>query len=70
MKANSWPLLLDLAAHELPSPLLVNATMTAGYCSWLLGKLDVAEAYMQRALALDEVIGHRATAPSGRHAGC
>ncbi len=51
---------LDLAAHEPPSPLLVNATMTAGYCSWLLGKLDVAEAYMQRALALDEVIGHRA----------
>ncbi len=51
---------LDLAAHESPSPLLVNATMTAGYCSWLLGKLDVAEAYMQRALELDEVVGHRA----------
>jgi len=51
---------LELAAQEPPSPLLIDATMTAGYCSWLLGKLDVAEIYMWRALELDEIVGHRA----------
>ena len=49
---------LALAVDEPPSPLLVEAFMAAGYCSWLLGKFDAAEAYMQRGLEIDDLAGN------------
>lgn len=53
---------LELAAGFPPSPKLVEVLMAAGYCAWLLGKLDSAEGYMLRALAMDEATGHQAHA--------
>ena len=32
--------------------------MAASYCSWLLGKLDIAATYAQRALQLDDLLGN------------
>lgn len=53
---------LELAAGFPPSSKLVEVLMAAGYCAWLLGRLDSAEGYMLRALAMDEATGHQAHA--------
>jgi predicted ATPase len=51
---------LELAADSPPSPKLTEVLMAAGYCAWMLGKLDIAEGYMLRAIEMDEASGHQA----------
>ncbi|MFO7635624.1 MAG: BTAD domain-containing putative transcriptional regulator, partial [Caldilinea sp.] len=51
---------LEFAADSPPSPKLTEVLMAAGYCSWLVGKLDVAEGYMLRAMEMDDATGHQA----------